>query len=640
MKTFRAYLILAPFLIGMLFCTFVTKEKKSSPSNNTISCSGKRALLIGVNDYLFVRPKLMGCVNDVNMMRSLLIRKYSFPSTQITSILNEKASRVGILNAFRELIAATKYKDTVLIFYSGHGSQISDSAETDGLDETIIPYDYRDSEHGALPITDKQIANMLNDLSKKTSNITLILDCCHSGGATKDFLTGTEKEIRKDSRLAPAEDDFLPSAAKSLSNTKLKDPVARYVLLAGCRSDQKSYETKSANGLYGGMLTTSLVNKLSATTENPTWPAVAEDLRTYIRQFYNQSPELVGTNKNSYVFGSTYNSNEAYFIVQPAANNGIIVEGGKAQNVTVGSTYKVYPPATLNFEKGSIGMIRISKVFDFAAEAQLISGKASLPNCRAVEETHVSTKGEKLFVSFLGNWRSAASASNKKKMLTLSSVSEDVRYPNIIYYRKNNEVIVYSGHDTIHALEKFPLNQTDIAEELVSSVVRWSKWFRVANIGNQSSKIKTALLFDGSRSISMDAADVTYKTGVEISFSLKNNSSIPVYVYVLVLGDNGDINVYTLNEFKTSGQSISEAIPAGESVSCAMTPTIRTGRSLTRDVLKIFMTSVPTNLKSMEQNHRKSFTNDDAEKDLVPVNGSLKNSTDWTTIEKVIFITP
>jgi hypothetical protein len=630
---------LLPFLLITFFCNNATDEDKNAlPDSPGITNVGsKRALLIGINDYPFVSPKLFGCINDVSMMRSLLIRKYNFPPGQITTLLNEKATRAGMLKAFHDLIAATKPHDTVVIHYSGHGSQISDPAETDGVDETIIPYDYRDSPHGALPITDKQISNMLGELSQKTTNITVILDCCHSGGATKDLLTGTEKEIRADSRKAPSEGDFLPPGGRSISENMLKNAAAKYVLLAGCRSDQKSYETKSANGIYGGMLTLSLVNKLSVATERQTWPAIVEDLQTHIRQFYNQSPELVGLNKNSYVFGATYTADETYFTVQPGTNM-VIVDGGRAHDITVGSTYKVYPPGTLNFNTASIGMLQIVKVLDFTAEAKIINGKVPALNCRAIEYKHVVNKDQKTFVCFLGSWKGAA-ASIKKKILAVSSIEENTRYPNIIYYQKGNEVITYSGRDTIHVLETFPLDEANSADALVSSAVRWNKWFRVANIKNPGSKLKVTLTFENAKDINIDKADFNFKSGVTMSFNIKNNSSIPVYVYILDLADNGDIDVYTLDAFKTPGQTNSEAIPVGSSVSCSLTPRVRPGHSLTRDILKIFVTSTPTDFKSFQQDHSKFIGEDDAAKSLDPPNKPLENATDWSTLEKVIFVT-
>ncbi|MFC0515138.1 caspase domain-containing protein [Mucilaginibacter angelicae] len=650
MKKFKVHLIPVLFFFLSVYCggtsnkkTTVSKDTFDTTSANNastapVSLSGKRALLIGINDYPYVRPTLMGCVNDVMMMRSLLMRKFSFPAEQITILPNEKATRKAILNAFHDLIANTRSKDTVVIFYSGHGSQISNPTETDGLSETIIPYDYRDSQFGALPITDKQIGNMLGELSLKTPNITIILDCCHSGGATRDLLTGTEKEIPKDSRKAPGEDDFLPLTGRSLTSSKLNNPAAKYVLLSGCRSDQKSYETKSADGVYGGMLTVSLVNRLSVTNESLTWPRVVEDLQRYIRQFYNQSPELAGVNKNSYVFGSTYNADEAYFIIQPSDNKFALVDGGSAQDITVGSIYKVYPPGTLHFDKGSIGTIQITKTSNFSSEAKIIEGKITAANCRAVEYKYVARKDEKLFISFLGNWNDTRIDVIKEKILALNGVTEDNKYPNLIYYRKGNEIIVYSGRDTLHALQKIPLGQSRNGEGTISSVMRWNKWFRVANMRNLATKLKASLLFDVTRDISLDTEDINFKSGREISFSIKNNSNLPVYVYVLILGDTNNIDVYTLDAFKTPGQSISEAIPAGGSVSCAMTPSVRSGQSFSRDVMKIIITTVATDFKSLEQKNVEPSERDGLTREITPANKPFENLDDWFTIEKVIFI--
>ncbi len=91
-----------------------------SDLNHGGGCVGTyHALLVGINDYKDPGiPDLDTPVNDVNEMTTLLKDKYGF---KVSRLINSKASRSGIYNALRQLVATAKPEDSVLIYYSGHG---------------------------------------------------------------------------------------------------------------------------------------------------------------------------------------------------------------------------------------------------------------------------------------------------------------------------------------------------------------------------------------------------------------------------------------------------------------------------------------------------------------------------------------
>ena len=85
----------------------------------------RRAMLIGIDSYPYV-PHLDGCVNDVRLMRSVLIATFGFSPDNINVLTNGQATRNAILSAFDALIAATLTDDIVVIHYAGHGSRMTD----------------------------------------------------------------------------------------------------------------------------------------------------------------------------------------------------------------------------------------------------------------------------------------------------------------------------------------------------------------------------------------------------------------------------------------------------------------------------------------------------------------------------------
>ena len=78
----------------------------------------KRALLIGINAYPHV-PALNGCVNDVRLMRSVLVESFGFAEDRITLLADAQATREGILSAFDALVSSVEPDDIVVVHYAG-----------------------------------------------------------------------------------------------------------------------------------------------------------------------------------------------------------------------------------------------------------------------------------------------------------------------------------------------------------------------------------------------------------------------------------------------------------------------------------------------------------------------------------------
>src|SRR5262249_19028508 len=155
-----------------------------------VACSGpaaasptKRALLVGIDRYKSGDvPQLAGAVNDADLMESVLETRFEIPPANVRVLRNEQATRAGILDAIEtQLIAPTQPGDIVIFYYAGHGSQMIDVSgdELDGWDETIVPQDSRTD--GVFDISDDEINGLLQEITQKTQNVTMIFDSCHSG---------------------------------------------------------------------------------------------------------------------------------------------------------------------------------------------------------------------------------------------------------------------------------------------------------------------------------------------------------------------------------------------------------------------------------------------------------------------------
>lgn len=179
-------------------------------------CAGQRyALLVGVSHYpnLGEKYRLHGPTNDVALLQSLLVEKFSFADTPDSiHVLSEREGEsdkarlptyANIRSAFEELAGKVDADDDVVIFIAGHGSQQPEMgdgpyAEADGLDEIFLPRDVaRWSGQGsqvAVPnaITDDQFAKWFAAIRAKHARLWVIFDCCHSG----DLARGPGEDVR------------------------------------------------------------------------------------------------------------------------------------------------------------------------------------------------------------------------------------------------------------------------------------------------------------------------------------------------------------------------------------------------------------------------------------------------------------
>src|SRR5262249_16677119 len=130
-------------------------------------------------------PALRGPLNDVRLMRELLVTRKGFPEANVAILTEAAATRGGILAALDDLSKKTKPEDSVVIYFSGHSpGQSSD-------DTYLITYDTGDSNTGVhaqelhtlvygIPgwttlIIDTQANTKLIELARQEGKYTLFL---------------------------------------------------------------------------------------------------------------------------------------------------------------------------------------------------------------------------------------------------------------------------------------------------------------------------------------------------------------------------------------------------------------------------------------------------------------------------------
>ncbi|MDM8517451.1 caspase family protein [Desulfobacterales bacterium HSG16] len=286
-----------------------------------------RALLVGIDyhDANSMIPRLGGAVNDVNEMYDLMTKTLGIDPLSIKTLIEKQATRDAILKTFQAwLIKGTEPGDLVFFQYAGHGTQVPDPFNTQAYDplkkgksrdielaEAFVPYDTEIHEkHKEIRqlIYDTELHDLLKQLSGR--KVTLFLDCCHSGGITRDFkqtkaVTRFLKfpwKLWESQTIAPA-NNALPhrGIVRHRKNGQIKwNP--EYSFFAAVRYFQSAYEYPVHNG-KNGAFTRSVLDILRA---NPKAKLTNQQLLNYAQTFIRnkagiseslQSPLFIGPNE-------------------------------------------------------------------------------------------------------------------------------------------------------------------------------------------------------------------------------------------------------------------------------------------------------------------------------------------------------
>ena len=230
----------------------------------SVTAQTKRALVIGLGEQ---QDKAWNKINgdkDVPFVQAML-KNAGFKS--VTTLVNRQATKVGIVGAFKRMVASCKQGDVVYVHYSGHGQQMTDvhNDEKDGLDECWIPYDAcrkaSANYHGEKHLTDDELNVYLNAIRNKIGakgKLLVVIDACHSGDGTRgdddEIVRGVEETLAVDSlntrglyeTFEAIKSFFMGDNSKeNVINTKAKPLAERWITISACRSDQVNVEMKS-----------------------------------------------------------------------------------------------------------------------------------------------------------------------------------------------------------------------------------------------------------------------------------------------------------------------------------------------------------------------------------------------------------
>jgi hypothetical protein len=297
----------------------------------------KRALLIGINEYHPAIGPLAGCINDVRQVKEILLGHFSFPSEEVKELHDSDATREAILTGLEWLVGDAETGDVLVLFYSGHGTRLHNPEDPSGKDEALVAYSdewehlldgqtyphalFLEEDWERQFIRDKEIKSCLNSLADGV-NLTLIMDCCHSGDISKiprrfprfvEPPTSVQNAIHEAARSyqegeqEEGDPDELKISKEHVKHWLEKvflgnrfdfvDSLERSILLAACSEKETAIE-KTFDGERGGVFTHYLADALRSDGGKMTYNDLIEKVGHKMRFASPQMPRLMCSDQN------------------------------------------------------------------------------------------------------------------------------------------------------------------------------------------------------------------------------------------------------------------------------------------------------------------------------------------------------
>jgi hypothetical protein len=353
------------------------------------------ALLIGINCYKPNRlsdgasyKNLGGCVRDIEHVEAHLREVLKVPQSQILKLTSSNsdpesrepseppdrlATYANIVAKFKQLTEMAPAGAQVYIHYSGHGGRAKTEypkikGGENAIDEGLVPADIGESQY----LRDIELGKLLKEMVKKGLTTTVVLDCCHSGGATRGDanvrgIEGVDETPRPLKSLVASEEELaetwqeLTAGTRGLEPGRLLPDSKDYVLLAACRPNELAYEYAfdSTSGERNGALTYWLLDILRQKTPGLTYKDLHDFLNAKIHsQFAQQTPMLMGEG-NREVFGTEFGAVQYTVSVMQVGTKeiegkqepGILVNTGRAVGLREGTSFEIYPFGTRDFSQ-------------------------------------------------------------------------------------------------------------------------------------------------------------------------------------------------------------------------------------------------------------------------------------------------
>ena len=486
-------------------------------------------LLVGIDRYKNIK-NLKGCNSDLNRVESFLKKRfltqstrgekagtfltsYAIPTTdyanlKIYRLENEQATYKNIIHAFRSFLRPANAADKVWFHFSGHGTEAPTAAAfqfmENNKDQCLMCHDCyasRDGVHGNM-LADKELAVLLAEIAAGENgppHIIATIDCCHSGGLTRDDSMNdiqTRAVEMPEAAIQRDLDSYLDGHYSKMEQEKGKIivPKSPHTVLTACSNLELAGERN------GGFFTNGLIDTLESVGGKISYSDLLIHTRKAIKQKRDkQTPqfEVIGGAKAyaRFLEGTPENSPDKYEVYFDGSWQ---IRCGRIQGLP--------PKDQLNAIVAAGGMVEIE--IHSTSQPNLVAAKAILKEVGpqfsplTITEGNLASKTEVYFGVF--NYFPAAPAyvfvnlppADKTKLFDAAATAGGLKAQNIYLLPKSNQTTPHHLSISIEAGKYILSDSLTNQQQLVSdtadvfdAVVKMTNFHRLIALNNENSAL-------------------------------------------------------------------------------------------------------------------------------------------------------
>jgi hypothetical protein len=263
----------------MLRCLMMATVLAASVLSTRPGLAATYAVVVGIDDYEAFSD-LEGAVNDAEDLTSVLRSR----GADVEVLLNDAATRIQLIRAFRGQLAKAVSGDVVILTFAGHGIQFTEARagdEADGKDESFALHGFALSGAGvAEQLRDNDLAQLFAEAPQGVS-IFFVADSCHSGTMTRGGIGEGMLGKTRYLNLGPIRDNPFTE----IPDTEFqKDPDSQpHVVFASAARDNELTPEVLIDGKRRGALSWTVARAFERDMQSGGGIGNLTDLRQYVR---------------------------------------------------------------------------------------------------------------------------------------------------------------------------------------------------------------------------------------------------------------------------------------------------------------------------------------------------------------------
>jgi hypothetical protein len=493
------------------------------------------ALLIGVDCYLPNKlsdgssyASLNGSVRDVERVQSYLHLESGHPPKNVVKLTSSRGpgerpteppeswpTYDNMIAAFRTITEGASAGDQVYIHYSGHGGRTTTSFPelkgADGYDESLVPCDIGDPSSRYL--LGPEVSLLLKQMADKGLVVSVVFDCCHSGGASRGQGEAAQRGLGIVDRRDRAPESFVGSRDELLALLRpatATGPVTRsvtmegwlpdprgYVLLAACRPQEFAFEYPFDGKESQGALTYWLLDTLRRGGTGVTYKQLHERILAKVHdQFWSQTPMLMGEMDRVF-FGAERVAARNAVTVMSVDGNRMKLDVGQAHGIRPGMRFTIHPSALDAGRAGErLALVEIRELGAVDSMAEIVEATRTMiePGAQAVpfglsaapgvlrlqSAVRVAADAKGASPADLERVRSAIAAESSG-FIRLAAEGEKVDFQVAVDERGGLEILDEGGIPVPNVPRSLPGQ----ADEIVRRLVHLTRYHNVLQLANE-----------------------------------------------------------------------------------------------------------------------------------------------------------